>query len=1042
MNFIDWVEKHRRSLIFVAFALTLAGLFAGITLPVGLFPVVSFPRIRIEIDSGSMPANQMLVDVTEPLEEVGRAVPGAVDVESTTTRGSAEIFIDFPWGWNMTQALQAVQGAYAQKLPDLPAGTGFDVLQMAPTAIMPFVSYALISDKVSAADLRQLAIYQITPLLDGIPGIARVGVLGGETPEVQVYVNPQKLRVYGLTMKDVDTALSESNTLQVTGPLEDNYLQYLTVVNGSFKGIDSIKNVTLRTGKSGIVRLGDIADIKMGSVPQKLLVNDNGQPAVTFDVYQQNSADSVKLAGEVKAKLDEFMKSQPASIKLYKWYDQTELVHSSIEAVEEAILIGLVFAGCVIMGFLRNWRATSVAMIVVPMSVLVTCVLLSALGMTFNIMTLGGIAAAIGLLIDDVIVMIEQIARRCGVPGIADPQRAVIGSAKEFLAPLTGSSLATIIMFIPLAFLDGVTGAFFKFLSITMAASLIISYALTAMVVPLLAHGIVDFQKWHDPSHGREDVIKRTHKRALNALFARPWLIAVGVGALLLIGYIGYANVGTGFLPKMDEGGFVLDYQTDPGTSLAETNRDLEEIEAILKKNPYVYTYSRRTGAGLGGDLNEQFQGDFFVRLIDPSKRPNIWKVMDSITTEVTNNVPGVDFDPHLLLGDMIGDMVGRRQPIVINLSAKDPSVLYKVANRVADAISKVPGIDPASVDPGIQPAGDSLVINVNSAAASANSVTAADIKDQVDRYIEGTVSTTYLGSIQDVGVRLWAHPPLGKLYRDSLKNLPLHSPDDGHLFPLSAVATVDFVGGEPQLTRDNLQQILSVTGDISGSHDLGSTVAAVKKVLEKPGMIPAGVYYDLGGEYKQQQLAINGMFKVAAAAILAEIVLLLFLYERFSIPIMIIISALISTSAVFFGLWITGVELNITAMMGMVMIIGISTEMAIFLFSEYQLLEKTMPPRQAIYEAALNRLRPIVMSTLAMILALLPLGAAISGSGDQMLQPLAIAIIAGITVQLPLVLLAMPVLVGLLVHKRERPPVMNILKAAAQRRLRPGPAE
>src|SRR6185437_11672435 len=323
---------------------------------------------------------------------------------------------------------------------------------------------------------------------------------------------------------------------------------------------------------------------------------------------------------------------------------------------------------------------------------------------------------------------------------------------------------------------------------------------------------------------------RRVHGTVLRRLSAWPWLIVVMVGGVVLAGYFGYNHVGTGFLPKMDEGGFVLDYQTDPGTSLNETNRELEEVEAILKKNPYVYTFSRRTGAGLGGDLNEQFMGDFFVRLIDPSKRPNIWKVMDSITNDVTNNVPGIDFDTHLLLGDMIGDMVGRRQPIVINLSAKDPSVLGKVANRVADAISKIPGIDPASVNNGVQPAGDSLVVNVNPAAASANGVTAADVKDQVDRYIEGSVSTTYLGPIQDVGVRLWAHPPLGKLYRDSLKDLPLRSPDDGHLFPLSAVATVDFVGGEPQLTRDNLQQIVSITGEIGGGHDLGSTVAAVKQ--------------------------------------------------------------------------------------------------------------------------------------------------------------------------------------------------------------------
>jgi multidrug efflux pump subunit AcrB len=344
-------------------------------------------------------------------------------------------------------------------------------------------------------------------------------------------------------------------------------------------------------------------------------------------------------------------------------------------------------------------------------------------------------------------------------------------------------------------------------------------------------------------------------------------------------------------------------------------------------------------------------------------------------------------------------------------------------------------------VNNGVNPAGDALEIHVDSAAATANGITPADIKDQVSNYFGGQVVTTYLGATQDVGVRLWAHPPGGaKIYRSDVANLPLRSPD-GHMFTLGTVAKVEFLGGQPELNRENLAQIVPVTAVIGGAHDLGSTIAAVKKVLDEPGLLSAGVYYDLGGEYKQQQMAVNGMVKVGTAAILAEIILLLFLYERFSIPIIIIVSSLISTGAVFTGLWITGVELNITAMMGMVMIIGISTEMAIFLFSEYQMLEQEMPPRQAIFEAALNRLRPIVMSTLAMILALLPLGAAISGSGDQMLQPLAIAIIAGSIVQLPLVLLAMPVLVGLLVHKRERVPAMRRVKAVVHR-LRPGAAE
>jgi multidrug efflux pump subunit AcrB len=1017
MSFAAWVEGHRRSLLTIAFALALAGVFAAISLPVGLFPITSFPRIRVEIDAGSMPARQMLVEVTEPLEQVARAVPGAQEVTSTTSRGSAEVFVNFPWGYDMNQALLAVDAAFAQELPSLPQGTSYDIIQMSPNVIMPFVSYALISKSVSPSDLRQLAQYQIVPLLTGIAGVRRVGVLGGQTAEVQVSVDPNRLRAYGLTLADVSNALSQTNSIQAVGRLEDNDLLYLAINDNAFTSVESVREVALHTGSDGIVHLGDIAKVTMGTVPQWMLVDDNGKPAVTFDVYQQDSADSLSLAREVQQRLDAFMKSQPGSIELFKWYDQTQLVSSSIAALEEAILIGLVFAALVLLAFLRNWRVTLVAMMVVPLSVLITVLLLSVLGMTFNIMTLGGIAAAIGLLIDDVIVMIEHIARRTGVPGIENPHATVLTAAREFLSPLFGSSLATIIVFAPLAFLSGITGAFFKFLSLTMASALVISFILTAFTVPLLARGIIDFGSFQDPSHGKETWLNRTHGRLLGRLFARPILLAPGVAVLLAVGLFAYLRVGTGFLPRMDEGGFVLDYYTAPGTSLAETNRELSEVEAILKQDPNVYTYSRRTGAGLGGDLAEAYQGDFFIRLIDPAKRPTIWEVMDEINGKVSSQVPGINVDTHLLMSDMIGDMVGRPQPVVVSLSASDPAVLGDVATKVADAISKVPGIEPSSVNNGVVPAGDALDIHVDPAAAAMEGLTPADVASQVNQYLYGSVVTQYLGTVQDVGVRLWLDPPESKIYRDELESLPIRS-GTGKILRLATVAQVTFVAGQPELTRDNLAQVVAVTAELTGSHDLGSTIAAVRKALAAPGLLPQGVYYGLGGQYQQQQEAVHGMIRVFGAALVAEFILLLFLYERFWLPVIIIASSLVSTGAVFIGLWLTGVELNITAMMGMVMIIGISTEMAIFLVSEYRELERNLPSRQALQEAARNRLRPITMSTLAMILALVPLGAAISGSGDQMLQPLAIAIIAGALVQLPLVLLAMPVVVGLTLRR------------------------
>ena len=1015
MSFVGWIEHHRRSLLFVAFTLALAGAYAAMTLPIGLFPTVSFPRIRITIDSGSMPAKQMLIEVTEPVEEVARAVPGATGITSTTSRGSAEIFVDFPWRSDMRQALLSVNAAIAEALPKLPPGTSYLALQMSPNAIMPFVSYALISKEVSPAELRRLAQYQIVPLLTGIPGIRRTGVLGGETPEVEVAIDPHKLEEFRLTLADVTNAVSAANTLKAVGRLEDNDLLYLAVSSNAFTSVASVGNVKLRNAAGGIVRLSDMAKVTMGSVPQWLLVDENGRPAVTVDVYQQDSADSLTLGNEVQQRLDGFMKTQPKSVNLYKWYDQTELVRSSISAVEEAIGIGLIFAALVVLGFLRNWRVALVAMMVVPLSVLITILLFTVMGMSFNIMTLGGIAAAIGLLIDDVIVMTEHIARRAGVPDLAEPQGTVLLAAREFFSPLQGSSLATIIIFLPLAFLSGVTGAFFKFLAITMASALVISFLLTTFTVPLLARGIIDFKKWDDPQHGRETWLRRTHGRLLRGLFAHPSLVALAVLVLVGVGYLAYGRVGTGFLPKMDEGGFVLDYHTAPGTSLTETNRELEQVEAILKNDPYVYTFSRRTGAGLGGDLTESYQGDFFVRL-NPSNRPPIWTAMDEITKKITDRVPGISFDIHQLLDDMIGDMVGRRQPIVIELSAKDPTVLPGVAEKVAKAIATVPGIEPASVNSGVVPAGDALDIHVEPAAAAMAGLTPAEVEAQLYHYLHGAVVTNYLGAVQPVGVRLWLDPPNERMYKSQLPDLTIRAPD-GHIFPLGTVAQVRFIAGQPEITRDNLEQVVAVTAQIGGGHDLGSTAPAVQTILDRPGFLPPDVYYQAGGAYKQQQMAAHGMIRVFAAAAVGEVILLLFLYERFWIPVIIIVSSLISTSAVFVGLWLTGVELNITAMMGMVMIIGIATEMAVFLVSEYQALERDMPAHRALQEAALSRLRPITMSTLAMILALLPLGAAISGSGDQMLQPLAIAIIAGIAVQLPLVLLAMPVAIRLAIR-------------------------
>jgi multidrug efflux pump subunit AcrB len=670
-----------------------------------------------------------------------------------------------------------------------------------------------------------------------------------------------------------------------------------------------------------------------------------------------------------------------------------------------------VLAAVVLFAFLRNARVMGIAVLVVPATLAITVLVLSVLGFSFNIMTLGGIAAAVGLVIDDVIVIVEHIARRAGVADVEDGKAAVLPATREFLRPLTGSSLATLVVFLPLSFMSGVTGAFSKALAVTMATALIISYLFAALIVPVLTRRFVDFKRWRDPAQN-DGWLERRHGQALAAVMRRPAILVMAIVPLLLIGAIAYLKVPSGFMPVVDEGGFVMDFYSKPGTSLDETERELQQIEAILHKQPELDTFSRRTGTGLGGDLGEAHHGDYFVRLKANHKR-GTEDVMSAVLAEVETHVPGVEVELAQLSEDLIGDLTAVPQPIEIKLYAKDTPTLIRQARKIASAIEKIDGV--VEVKNGVVPAGDGIDLKVDEAKAGMEGVSADVVTKAVDAAINGTIATQLPRSnkLVDVRVRM---PNATSLSLDDLAQLPIRAAD-GHLFPLARVATLTPVTGEPEISRDNLQPMVAVTARVD-NRGIGAAVADAKRVLDASGALEPGVRYELGGLYQQQQIAFASLARVFVAALIAELLLFLALYESIWLPIVIVATSLLSTTAVFTALWITGVELNITALMGMTMVIGIAAEMSVFYVSEYVVLSKTMPPEQALVEASRNRLRPITMTTLATILMLLPLALAI-GKGAGMQQPLAIAIIAGLIVQYPLVLLATPVLLRLVPSKR-----------------------
>ncbi|GGA43294.1 efflux RND transporter permease subunit [Dyella nitratireducens] len=1012
MSVTAWMQRHWRSLLFLVVMLTIGGVGSAIFMPVALFPNVQFPRIMLSLDAGDRPADQMAIAVTTPIETALRRVPGVRDIRSTTSRGSADVSITFDWGTDMGRAFGDVSAAASQVLPELPAGTQLTTRRMDPSSY-PMLAYSLRSHTLSPSALYDLAQYQLRPLLSGINGVARVQVQGGEIAEFHADVDPNRLRAQDLSLTDVATAVSRAATIEAMGHVSDHYKLYLLLAQNQPRTVDALRQIVVRADSHGIVRLGDIADVTLSHVPQWIRVTADGQDAVLIQILQQPDGNSVQIARDVKQRLQDYAPQMPAGVKIANWYDQSQLVTGAAGSVRDAILIGIVLAGLVLFVFLRNTRVIFIAMLVVPAVLAITVLLLHVLGMSFNMMTLGGMAAAVGLIIDDVIVMQEHIMRR--LHGVSGHVSERIGrAALEFTRPLTGSSAATVVIFVPLAFLTGVTGAFFKALSLTMASALVISYLLTWIVVPLLSERLLDQRHITDHSGGVfSQRIRHGYENLLQRWLKRPLWIAVFVLPLIAVGALAFSQVGTGFMPAMDEGGFTFDYISKPGTSLEETGRLLNQVEAIIRANPYVDTYSRRTGLQLGDALTEANTGDIFVRLKNGS-RPSTEEVMNDIRQEAEEKVPGLDVEVSQLMEDMIGDLVSVPQPIEIQLYSDDPDQLNDTAQKVADALGKISGVN--GVLPGINPAGDALVMTVDPAKAALQGLDPTAVKEQVDAAIDGTVATQLPADGKMIGVRVRL-PASAYKRLEQVSALPIRAAD-GHLLPLSQIASLQIVQGQPEITRSNLKRMVAVTGRISG-RSMGAVINDVKAMLAKPGVLPKGMYYQLGGLYQQQQEAFKGLTVVLFAAIALVFTLLLFLYESFRVALVIMLMPLLAIGAVFVGLWLTGIELNISAMMGMTMIVGIVTEVAIFYFSELEEVVAEKPLHEALLEAARHRMRPILMSTMAAILTLLPLALAL-GSGSQMQQPLAVAIIAGLLVQVPLVLLVMPVLYAVLMRSRK----------------------
>jgi multidrug efflux pump subunit AcrB len=1048
-----WVARHSKFVIFLILTLTAVGLLVVFTIPVSVFPSTNFPRVIIGVDNGVMPIDQMMVTITRPLEEAVNSVQGLESVQSVTSRGSAEIDLYFDWNVDMFQTLQLVDTAVARVQTTLPLTARIDTHRLS-FASFPIIGYSLTSDTIPQTQLWEMATYDIKPRMNRLNGVATVIVQGGDQPEFELTVDPSKLLRAKVTVPDIVEAVRRTNLIDSPGLLERNHQLFLGLISAQVHTPEEIGDIVIKNTNNIPIRLRDVGTVAPSVAPVYTVVTANGKPAVLLSINRQPDSNTVTVADEVHSEIEQIRASLPPGVDLRAYYDQSDIVTKSISSVRDAIMVGLILASIILVVFLGDWGSSLVAGMVIPVTLTVTFIGLKVLGESFNLMTLGGLAAAVGLVIDDAIVVVENIVlhREAGEERLEAIQNAL----KEITVPLLGSTITPVVVFLPLIAITGVTGSFFRALAVTMSVSLVTSLGLALVWTPNLSlyflrrknvpkpdADAADAPKGdsHAAAPAEDDEIKKLmaaeeasmkgffgsviifYERWMRRALEHPlWLAAMCV-LLVGVSFACYWNLGSDLLPAMDEGGFILDYITPSGSSLEETNRVVAHMEQIVRSTPEVESTSRRTGLQLGlATVTEANTGDISVKLKDKRKR-NIEEIISEIRGKINASEPSVDIDFPQVLQDMIGDLTGSPQPIQIMMFSPNADLLAQWAPQVGDAISKIkvgnksPVVD---VKNGIEntTSGPAVVYQVNPATAARAGFTPEEITTDAAAMLEGEPAPTPL-IVNDRTYTLRVRfPKTTRASLDAMSNTMLIS-STGSTATLGSLATLTEFPGQTEITRINLQREVSVTARLEGV-DLGTGIAAVQEAVKKLN-VPSSIRIAYGGTYKEQQKSFHDLVTVLVLALVLVFLVLLFEFREFSASVAILTSAVLSTSGVFFALLITGITFNIASFMGLIMVIGIVAKNGILLLDADQKFRHAgFPPEEAMIQAGRRRLRPIVMTALAAVAGMLPLSLAF-GAGSQMLQPLAIAVIGGILISMVLSLIVTPAIYFYMTRRAEQ---------------------
>ena len=1012
-------HSHKNPLSLMLVVIIAGGLFAYSRIQSSLFPEITFPKIKIIADGGLQPVDKMMVNVTRPLENAVKQIPDLKQVRSTTSRGSCEISAYMDWKADIDLSQQRIEAKISEIRNTLPPDLSVTVERMNPS-ILPVMGYTLESHNKSPIELKQLAVYTIKPFLSQVDGVSEVRIIGGKTKEYWLKLNAQKMSSLSLTPDALTAALNATNFIKSNGYLSDYRYLYLTVTDATVHSREDLEQLVISNNGKRVIFLKDIADVEIREAVEFTKINANGRDGVLVAIIKQPNANLLTVSTEMVKKVAELKLILPKDVSIQPYYIQADFVNESIHSVSDSLWIGLLLAIIVAIIFLRSFRASATILIIIPVTLGLTLMVLYAFGYTLNIMTLGAIAAAIGLIIDDAIVVVEQIHRTHEEhPG--ETRTSLVRQAIHYLFPaMVGSSISTIVIFFPFVLMSGVAGAYFKVMTNTMIITLVCSFFVTWIGLPVVylllgRHKADEQNETPTVANTGSDAVsgsRSVKRRAWVSFFIfRPWLSLIIAVALGLSIYFILPRLETGFLPEMDEGSIVLDYNSPPGTSLEETDRMLRESEKIITSIAEVETYSRRTGTQMGFFITEPNRGDYLIQLKRKRKKTTT-EVISDIRKRIEATQPALRIEFGQVIGDMLGDLTSSVEPIEVKIFGNDNSRLRTYSKEVSAVINGVSGI--ADVFDGIVIAGPSISVEPNFSKCAQFGITPTNLQYQVQTYLEGNLAGNIFENEQVHAVRL-VYPGNRKIGVADLNKLEIFLPN-GKLKPITELATVRVNAGDAEIQRQNLQSMGVVTARLDG-RDLGSAMKEIQQKIKAKITLPQGYHIEYGGAFADQQQSFSELLMILFTASLLVFGVILFLFREFRIAFAILFISVLGISGSYIGLYLTNTPLNVGSYTGLIMIVGIIGENAIFTFLQFReaLLGRTVD--ESIVYAISTRLRPKLMTALGAIIALSPLALGI-GAGAQLHQPLAIAVIGGFVVALPLLLIVLPTLIRLLYRR------------------------